>query len=161
MSTFGDKQHVKMQESQENVPDGETPHHIQLCAFEEHVDFVRPGDRVEVVGIFRAQPMRVNSGRRNVRNIFTTYIDVVSYKKTDSSRLGIETEIGNADKGAEMVDKMIEESPEEHHEFVKFSESEIKDFQDFSKTSNIYEKLVEVFAPSIYENDDVKKGVVL
>ena len=44
MSTFGDKQHVKMQESQENVPDGETPHHIQLVAFEEHVDYVRPGD---------------------------------------------------------------------------------------------------------------------
>jgi DNA replication licensing factor MCM4 len=95
MSTFGDKQHVKMQESQENIPDGETPHHIQLCAFEEHVDFVRPGDRVEVVGIFRAQPVRVNQGRRNVRNIFTTYIDVVSYKKTDSSRMGIETEVGN------------------------------------------------------------------
>ena len=54
MSTFGDKQHVKMQENQENIPDGETPHHIQLVAFEEHVDYVRPGDRVQVVGIFRA-----------------------------------------------------------------------------------------------------------
>lgn len=81
-----------MQENQENVPDGETPHHIQLCAFEEHVDYVRPGDRVEVVGIFRAQAVRVNSGRKNIRNIFTTYIDVVSYKKTEKGRLGIETE---------------------------------------------------------------------
>jgi DNA replication licensing factor MCM4 len=66
MSTFGDKQHVKMQENQENIPDGETPHHIQLCAFEEHVDYVRPGDRVEVVGIFRAQPVRIVQGRRNI-----------------------------------------------------------------------------------------------
>jgi len=56
---------------------------------------VRPGDRVEVVGIFRAQGVRVNSGRRNLRNIFTTYIDVVSYKKTDLGRLGIETEIND------------------------------------------------------------------
>lgn len=143
------------------MPDGETPHHIQLCAFEEHVDFVRPGDRVEVVGIFRAQPVRVNTGRRNVRNIFSTYVDVVSYKKTDKARLGFETEVNNEDVDSKMVDKEIEESAEEHHEFVKFTESDVKKFKEFSKTANIYEKLVEVFAPSIYENEDVKKGVLL
>ena len=60
-----------------------------------------------------------------------------------------------------MVDKMIEETPEEHHEFVKFSDHEIEEFKHFAKTQNTYERLVEVFAPSIYENDDVKKGVVL
>jgi len=47
---------------------------------------------VEVVGIFRAQGVRVNSNKRSLRNIFTTYLDVVSYKKTERGRLGIETE---------------------------------------------------------------------
>ena len=78
MCQFGDKQHIKLQEVQENVPDGDTPHHIQLCAFEELVDYVRPGDRVEVVGIYRAQGMRVNANKRSMKNIFITYIDVVS-----------------------------------------------------------------------------------
>lgn len=78
MCQFGDKQHIKLQEVQENVPDGDTPHHIQLCAFEELVDYVRPGDRVEIVGIYRAQGMRQNSIRRTMKNVFITYIDVVS-----------------------------------------------------------------------------------
>ncbi len=89
-----------MQESLETgCKEGETPHHIQLCAFEEHVDYVRPGDRVEVVGIFRAQGTRVNPNRRSLRNIFTTYVDVVSYKKTEKGRLGIETEGLDNDMG--------------------------------------------------------------
>lgn len=33
-----------------------------------------------------------------------------------------------------MVDKMIEETPEEHHEFVKFSDHEIEEFKHFAKT---------------------------
>ena len=61
--TFGDTQHVKMQETQESVPEGDTPHHIQLKAFDDHVDYVRPGDRVLVTGIFRAHGMRINQSR--------------------------------------------------------------------------------------------------
>lgn len=160
MSTFGDKQHVKMQENQEHVPDGETPHHIQLVAFEEHVDYVRPGDRVQVVGIFRAQGQRVNSNRRAFRNIFSTYIDVVSYVKTNKGRLGIETEIDQFNEDAAVVDRDVEDL-DPNTEFVKFTESEVQQMQEFSKQSNVYQKLVDVFAPSIYENDDVKKGVLL
>lgn len=60
-----------------------------------------------------------------------------------------------------MVDREIEESADEHHEFVKFTEREIESFKEFAKTQNAYERLVDLFAPSIYENSDVKKGVVL
>jgi hypothetical protein len=72
--------------------------------------------------------VRIVQGRRNIWNIFTTYIDVVSYKKTDKGRLGIETEANNMDVDNEMVDRQIEESPEEHHEFVKFNDREIQEF---------------------------------
>lgn len=76
MCQFGDKQYVKLQEVQEHIPDGDTPHHLQLYAFEENVDYVKPGDRVEVVGIYRAQGLRLNEFRRSMKNIFITYIDV-------------------------------------------------------------------------------------
>ena len=60
-SLFSDKQHVKLQETPESVPEGETPQTIALCAYEDFVDKVKPGDRVEVVGIYKAAGVRVNS----------------------------------------------------------------------------------------------------
>ena len=83
---FSDKQHIKMQETPETVPDGETPQTLQMCAYEDLVDFVKPGDRVEVVGIFRAVGNRVNAGMRTLKNIYRTHIDVIGYKKTESKR---------------------------------------------------------------------------
>lgn len=156
---FGDKQHVKLQEVQENVPDGDTPHHIQLCAFEEHVDYVRPGDRVEVVGIYRAQGMRVNSNRRTMKNIFITYIDVVSYQKVDNSRFGVETE-DKENEDVQMQEDLHQDHNDNIQEVVTFTEKEIEDYKKFARDPRCYEILVEAFAPSIWENDDIKKGVL-
>jgi DNA replication licensing factor MCM4 len=159
MCQFGDKQHVKLQEVQENVPDGDTPHHIQLCAFEEHVDYVRPGDRVEVVGIYRAQGMRVNSARRTMKNIFITYIDVVSYQKVDATRFNVETEEKDEDAAME-GEEDVQEHENAPEEVVTFTEREIEGFKTFSRDPRCYERLVEGLAPSIWENDDIKKGVL-
>ena len=49
----GDKQFVKLQETPEMIPAGETPQTIQLYCFDELYDSMRPGDRVEVTGILR------------------------------------------------------------------------------------------------------------
>jgi DNA replication licensing factor MCM4 len=83
---FSDKQHIKMQETPESVPDGETPQTIKLLAYEDLVDFVKPGDRVDVVGIYRAMGQRVNTNMRVLKNIYITYIDVIGYVKTDKRR---------------------------------------------------------------------------
>ena len=83
---FSDKQHIKMQETPEAVPEGETPQTVQMCAYEDLVDYVKPGDRVEVVGIYRAIGMRVNANMRILKNVYKTYIDVIGYVKTDSKR---------------------------------------------------------------------------
>ena len=77
-SLFNDKQYIKIQETPDSMPEGETPVTIHLCAYDELVDFVKPGDRCEFVGIFRAQGMRVNPRQRVTKSTFRTYIDVVS-----------------------------------------------------------------------------------
>jgi len=83
---FSDKQHVKIQETPEDVPEGETPHTVHLCAYEDLMDYVKPGDRVEVVGIYRAMGIRLNSNIRTLKNIYRTYIDVIGYLKHDKKR---------------------------------------------------------------------------
>lgn len=52
-SIFADKQLVRMQETPDEIPEGETPYTVSLFAFADLVDSVRPGDRLEVTGIFR------------------------------------------------------------------------------------------------------------
>ena len=84
---FSDKQHVKVQETPESVPEGETPQTIHVCAYEDLVDDVRPGDRVEIAGIYKAMGVRVNANRRTLRNVYRTYIDVITYIKQDKRRM--------------------------------------------------------------------------
>lgn len=83
---FGDKQHVKLQETPESVPEGETPHTVHLCVFDDLVDSVKPGDRVDAIGIYRAMAVRVNPNMRLIRNVYRTYIDVVNFVKSDKTQ---------------------------------------------------------------------------
>jgi len=41
-----------------------------------------------------------------------------------------------------------------------FTEAQIEKFKKFSQDSMLYEKLIDAFAPSIWENNDVKKGIL-
>lgn len=41
---------------------------------------MRPGDRVEVTGIFRAIPKRVNPKMRSLRSVYKTHLDVIHYR---------------------------------------------------------------------------------
>jgi DNA replication licensing factor MCM4 len=47
---------------------------------------------------------------------------------------------------------------EEHEQL--FSEKQIQKFKELSKDPQVYEKLIDAFAPSIWENQDVKKGIL-
>ena len=87
---FANKQLVRMQETPDAIPEGETPHSVSMCVFDDLVDVGRPGDRVEITGIFRAVPVRVAAGQRTVKSIYKTYIDVIHVRKDDKSRIGVE-----------------------------------------------------------------------
>merc|ERR1711893_4485 len=77
---FKDKQMVKLQESPDDMPPGQTPHTVVLYAHDDLVDAVQPGDRVYVSGIYRAVPMRANPKARNIKSVYKTHIDVVSFR---------------------------------------------------------------------------------
>ena len=154
MSSFDDKQHVKVQETPEMMPEGETPVTIHLCAYDELVDYVKPGDKCEFVGIFRAQGIRVNARQRITKTTFRTFIDLVSITKYNKLRMNFDDE-NDID-----IDK--DEHIFEENELNAIYKNEIKkEIEKLKKNPNIYEILINSFAPSIWENEAVKRGLLL
>ncbi|KAF6100148.1 minichromosome maintenance complex component 4 [Phyllostomus discolor] len=131
---------VKLQESPEDMPAGQTPHTVILFAHNDLVDKVQPGDRVNVTGIYRAVPIRVNPRVSNVKSVYKTHIDVIHYRKTDAKRL---------------------HGLDEETEQKLFSEKRVELLKELSRKPDIYERLASALAPSIYEHEDIKKGILL
>lgn len=163
-SDFEDKQVVRLQETPglflelnitkhiDVVPDGQTPHSISICFYDELVDVTKPGDRIAVTGIFRSVPVRVNPRRRTIKALFKTYLDITHIAKTDAKRLGIDTST---------LDTELREQLAETEQTRRVSEEERAKILEISTRSDVYEVLARSIAPSIWEMDDVKKGILL
>jgi DNA replication licensing factor MCM4 len=152
-SDFADKQVIKLQETPDNVPDGQTPHAVSLCVYDELCDVARAGDRIEVTGIFRSVPVRINPRQRSIKSLFKTYVDVLHIQKVDKRRLGQDTSTLEAEvANAVMADV---------EEVRKLTDEEIAKIHAIGARYDVYELLSRSLAPSIYELDDVKKGVLL
>ena len=136
-SQFIDKQQIKLQESPDDMPAGQTPYTVLLYACNDLVDKVQPGERVTVTGIYRATSIRLHPRKRNVKSVYRTHIDVVHYRKTENKRLH--------DDGYEL----------------KLSKERIDQLIALSNMTDIYDRLAFALAPSIYEHLDIKKGILL
>jgi DNA replication licensing factor MCM4 len=142
LSTFTDRQYVKLQEVPKHVPEGETPIHVSLLLYDDMVDSCKAGDSIDVIGIFRAQPVRVTKNKRVLHSMFKNYIDVVSISYSHRNKVAIDSE------NDEAFDK------------TTFSDKEIKDFKSFGADNNVMKNLLTIFAGSLWEMDDIKKGLL-
>ncbi|KAF9489512.1 MCM-domain-containing protein [Pleurotus eryngii] len=169
--TFADRQLIRLQETPDAVPDGQTPHTVSLGVYDELVDVSKPGDRVMVSGIFRSVPVRVNPRQRVMKSLFRTYIDVVHIKLSDSdTRLGHDRSTrpiggdrvpgvgGVGDGENDDADDTPFDEGGQHQ--TRRAELEAK-LRTMSQRDDIYEILSRSLAPSIWEMDDVKKGILL
>jgi DNA replication licensing factor MCM4 len=148
-----DKQVIKLQETPDSVPAGQTPHSVSMCAYDELVDLCKAGDRVEITGIFKAAGVRVNPRQRTQKSIFKTYIDVLHIQKVDKKRMGIDVSTIEEDLSDQLAGN-IEETR-------KISEEEEEKIKATAARLDIYDLLSRSLAPSIFEMDDVKKGILL
>lgn len=83
-----------------------------------------------VTGIYRATPLRVNPRQRTVKAVYKTYIDVMHFMKTDTSKL----------RGRE--DEKEEEEDEEVEGLHKtFTPERVQQLNQLSKLPDIYERL--------------------
>jgi len=152
-SGFSNKQVIKLQETPDSVPDGQTPHSVSVCAYDDLVDVCKPGDRVEITGVFRCNQVRINPRQRTVKNIFKTYVDAVHIQKVDKRRMGIDV--------STIEDDLAQQTAGGVEETRKVSEEEEAKIKEVGARPDVYDLLSRSLAPSIYELDDVKKGILL
>lgn len=132
-----DRQLIKLQESPDDMPAGQTPSTVSLVACADLVDRVSPGDRIYVTGIFKANPVRVLFHQRKVKSTFRTTIDVVHFRKVKTGRLHDESST------------------------LRLTPERMDKLKALAKDDNIYERLANSLSPSIFGHIDVKKGVLL
>lgn len=147
----------------DTVPDGQTPHTVSVCLYDELVDAVKPGDRVTLTGIFRSVSVRINPKQRVIKSLFKTYVDVVHIKRTDAKRLAVDhdTRDGDDRRGAIGVGGNDEEEAGDSALTQATRSDSQERLLELSKRTDIYDYLARSLAPSIYEMDDVKKGILL
>ena len=155
-SKYTDKQIVRIQEAPEHIPEGETPQTCSLCAWEGLVDVTKPGDRVEVTGVYRAVPLRVNPKQRSVRSIYKTYVDIVHVRKLDKAR----RLAPDAPDATEQTSQFYAEF-DETTELESAAEERQRQLRDLARSPTLYGDLAHALAPSVWEMDDVKRGVLL
>ncbi|KAH8740107.1 DNA replication licensing factor MCM4 like AAA+ ATpase [Cryptosporidium ryanae] len=157
---FSNKQIIKIQELPDTIPPGETPSTILGFVYDEMVDSCRPGDRIELNGIVKTSGIRLASRMRLIKSVFRTYIDILHVNRNTSSMLY--SVVGNSiqelhqdnENGILCVDKKNSERE------TLFTKEMISKFKEMSRDPLLYEKLARSIAPSIWENDDVKKGLL-
>ena len=117
----------------ERAPAGQLPRGVDVIMDDDMVDRVKPGDRIQLVGIFRSLGNR-NAGAGS--SVFRTLIlanNVVLLSSTS----------GGGIAQATITDK------------------DIRNINKMSKQKNIFELLSQSLAPSIYGHDHIKKAILL
>ena len=144
---FDDKQLLKVQETPDNIPEGETPHSVTVFVYRDVVDSCKPGDRVEITGVFRAAPSRSNPRQSTLHTVYRTYIDGIHIRTYDHRH---DTPLGSdASVEAEAQSASIEAVQRREEAILELAANPL-----------IYQQLVHSLAPSIFEHEDVKKGLL-
>mmetsp|Transcript_76064 Transcript_76064/g.226695 ORF Transcript_76064/g.226695 Transcript_76064/m.226695 type:complete len:901 (+) Transcript_76064:61-2763(+) len=164
--TFSDRQVLKLQETPELVPEGETPQNVAVCCFDDLVDQVRPGDRVEVTGIYRASAVRPMRNLKSCSSVYRTYVDAISVGAEQKGRVDAPPEevqdIGMSQgrpKLCQEPDLDPETNTEEEIAWNKRVRALAAE-KDEEGNATVCSKLVGSFAPSIFEEDEVKRGLL-
>lgn len=131
LSQFKDHQTIVLQEMPEKAPMGQLPRSVELVLDDDLVDKIKPGDRVEVVGVYRALATSAN-GQSTTSGLFKTVV-LVNHVKVlgrDVSQLNM-------------------------------SVDDVKDIRELSTKSNILDILGRSLAPSIHGHEMIKKALIL
>ena len=100
--------------------------------------------------MLRAQPVRVNPKITKVKSVYKTYIDVIHFRKIT----GMESS-GNSSNGRNKEVDLSKQGGKGH-----WTAERIQELKTLSQQPDIYDRLVTSLAPSIWEMDDIKRGIL-
>ncbi len=137
-SRFIDFQIARLQELPEDLPPGQLPHYVDVTIKQDLVDNARPGDRIILTGIVRIE-QEYFVGARSTSGLYRLRID-----GNNIEFLG-----GRGSKTSRKTERE-EVSPEEE-----------KIIKSLSQNPDIYNRLVDSFAPHIQGHTLIKEAILL
>lgn len=132
-STYRDHQSVSIQEMPERAPAGQLPRSVDVIMDDDLVDRVKPGDRIQLVGIYRSL------GNRNAGAGSSTFRTVI---------LANNIILLSSKSGGGIAQ-------------VNITDTDIRNINKIAKNKRVFELLSQSLAPSIYGHDYIKKAILL
>lgn len=132
LSSFKDYQTITVQEMPEHAPMGQLPRSLEFVVDHDLVDRVKPGDRVQIVGVFRALATSGINGQSSTSGVYKTVVLVnnIQVLGRDVSQLNFEM-------------------------------SDITMIKSLSKRKDLLTVLSQSIAPSIHGHEMIKKALIL
>ena len=131
LSIYKDHQTITLQEMPERAPMGQLPRSVELILDHDLVDKVKPGDRVQIVGVYRALSS-ASQGQRSTSGVFPTVVLV-----NDVRILGRDS-----------------------HGLV-FTPNDVRTIRSLGKRKDILDVLGRSVCPSIHGHGVIKKALAL
>ena len=138
-SRFIDVQFVRLQELPEDLPPGQLPHYLDVTVKQDLVDNARPGDRIVLTGIIRIEQERMSGVSKNESPLYRLRLD-----GNNVEFLG-----GRGDKTSRRIQR------------EEISHEEEKMILALSKNPDIYDRLVDSYAPHITGHETIKESILL
>ncbi|KAI4643383.1 uncharacterized protein J4E78_009852 [Alternaria triticimaculans] len=130
---YRDHQTISIQEMPERAPAGQLPRSVDVILDDDLVDRVKPGDRIQMVGIYRSL------GNRNAGAGSSTFRTLI---------LANNVILLSSKSGGGIAQ-------------VSITDTDIRNINKISKNRRVFELLSQSLAPSIYGHDYIKKAILL
>lgn len=130
-TVYGNYQKLTLQETPGTVPPGRMPRHKDVVVLDDLIDIARPGEQVEVTGIFSTHTQHTMNRKSNGFPVFNTLIEANSIQKKSA--------------GTDAV----------------WTEEDKKKIVALGKDPRIGERIIKSMAPSIYGHRHVKTALAL
>lgn len=131
--TYRDHQTISIQEMPERAPAGQLPRGVDVILDDDLVDKVKPGDRVQLVGIYRSL------GNRNTSHSSALFKTIVLANNV----VMLSSKSGGGIATATITD------------------TDIRNINKVAKKKNLFDLLSQSLAPSIYGHEFIKKAILL
>ncbi|OAL01352.1 MCM-domain-containing protein [Phaeosphaeriaceae sp. SRC1lsM3a] len=130
-TVYRNYQKITLQESPGTVPAGRIPRHREVILLWDLIDSAKPGEEIEVIGIYRNN-YDAALNNKNGFPVFATVLEANHIVKSHDQLAGF-----------------------------RLTEQDEREIRQLSKDPKIVEKIIQSIAPNIYGHDDIKTAVAL